>query len=587
VRVEDHDRLSQLLANGGFEPFIRHIRFPRFKNVEDGTIIEFSHPISALVGTNGTNKTSILRALEGSPGFNNFGNYWFSTNLDPISASVRYRFIHGYRAPSGQVVESIKTRIANKADPDYFEPSRPILSDGMAAMPTPEATPASDRPFRSATRWSAINKPVVYLDFRHDIPAYDIFFHMNWSGRKNDLRDKKALLRRRASHVATALDGLEASHSLYRVERVLEPARELPAASRAWVSRILGRQYSSIRIVKHSFYGVEGFTVRLSTDALSYSEAFAGSGEYAVAMIVESVLESARASLVILDEPEVSLHPSAQAELMGFLTKMCLAHQHQVVISTHSPDIIRPLPPHAIKVLTHNPMTGLVGMRSQEALADEAFLQIGAPAAPKVVYVEDDLAIAFIQRATRGWAPDRRQLLSIRKLGSASTISSRHIPTIVQLEHESLVFLDGDQRPSTAIRPSAALLDAEVLPEIAQIGIRPNHLGLSGGNSDNEAEALLKGRAIADWAIDHLAFLPGETPEQLLLSMLGDNSPMTADHAKHVWVERTQSDLGLPDASLVAANDILATQRRALAVVPDDDATLVSIGDTIYGFITR
>src|SRR5215218_6457470 len=128
---EIHQTLSKMLAGNQFEPFIRYIRFPFFRNLREGMKVEFHHPITALVGPNGTNKTAILRALQGCPDYYNVGQYWYSTSLDPIYGG-RHRFIHGYIAPSvGEVVEVIKTRIARGDNPDYFEPSRPLLQDGM------------------------------------------------------------------------------------------------------------------------------------------------------------------------------------------------------------------------------------------------------------------------------------------------------------------------------------------------------------------------------------------------------------------------------------------------------------------------
>jgi hypothetical protein len=49
---------------------------------EDGMPqIDFDFPITALVGPNGTNnnKGSVLRAVQGSPGMENLGVYWFSS----------------------------------------------------------------------------------------------------------------------------------------------------------------------------------------------------------------------------------------------------------------------------------------------------------------------------------------------------------------------------------------------------------------------------------------------------------------------------------------------------------------------------
>src|SRR5579859_5956077 len=107
---EQGDPLPGMLAAGKFEPYIRYIRFPHFRNLRDGTRIDFNYPVTALVGANGTNKTAILRALQGCPDQTNIGLYWFSTDLDVISPGInernRHRFIHAYLAPSvGKVVE--------------------------------------------------------------------------------------------------------------------------------------------------------------------------------------------------------------------------------------------------------------------------------------------------------------------------------------------------------------------------------------------------------------------------------------------------------------------------------------------------
>ncbi|MCC2890180.1 hypothetical protein [Enterobacter hormaechei] len=52
--------LQRELEKGDFEPFIQHIRFPYFKNLEMNARIDFQFPITALVGQNGTNKSSVI-----------------------------------------------------------------------------------------------------------------------------------------------------------------------------------------------------------------------------------------------------------------------------------------------------------------------------------------------------------------------------------------------------------------------------------------------------------------------------------------------------------------------------------------------
>jgi predicted ATPase len=84
---------------------------------------------------------------------------------------------------------------------------------------------------------------------------------------------------------------------------------------------------------------------------MSYTEAFAGSGEFAVVRLVVALAGAQPGSLILLDEPEVSLHPGAQERLMSFLYVRVKKLKHQAVLATHSPGIIRWLPPEAIKVL--------------------------------------------------------------------------------------------------------------------------------------------------------------------------------------------------------------------------------------------
>ena len=77
-----NQELASLEHNRGnyanvFPGYITHIRFPRYKNIADGTRIEFTFPVTALVGSNGSGKTSVLNALYGAPTRKSTGQYWF------------------------------------------------------------------------------------------------------------------------------------------------------------------------------------------------------------------------------------------------------------------------------------------------------------------------------------------------------------------------------------------------------------------------------------------------------------------------------------------------------------------------------
>src|SRR5699024_7938024 len=85
-----------------------------------------------------------------------------------------------------------------------------------------------------------------------------------------------------------------------------------------------------------------------------YSEANAGSGEVAVIQLVKKIEESEEYSLILLDEPEVSIHPGAQEKLKEYLIDATKRKKLQVVISSHSPILIRDMPSEAIKLYVTN-----------------------------------------------------------------------------------------------------------------------------------------------------------------------------------------------------------------------------------------
>ncbi|EYR61898.1 hypothetical protein N866_14555 [Actinotalea ferrariae CF5-4] len=522
--------------------------------------------MTAIVGPNGSSKSSILRAIQGCPDSYNVGNYWFSTALDVIGNQPS-RYIHTYNLPSGASAEVIKSRVLRKGRrPDYFETSAPRLRDGMLPMPKMEETPQEDLPFRSATRWKSIEKDVVYVDFRQELSAYDIYFHFGVEGKgAMSLADKKSLIRRRAKHISAAMSSRVPSYNYYGSDRIVSRSRDLSREQVAAVSRILGREYQAIRIMRHRFFGVEGATAKLRSESLEYSEAFAGSGEFAAVVLVDIVSAAADKALVVLDEPEVSLHPGAQRELMRYVARQAVLKKLQVVVSTHSPSIIAELPKSAIKVVDQ--VGGKVHLVSHETSPQEAFQRIGHEGSPSRVYVEDPLARAIVERAARLVSTDLARSLDIEVApGGAGTIMTRVVPVLASVDADVLVVLDGDQAPSAELKASSSVSDSDLEEELGRLGLKDKHLLRNGGSGDSGEEALARRRQVYSWIVDNVRFLPGSSPESLLGEMCGEPISEGVD-AKAAWLKVARAELGLEDGELVPASEILATQKRRLAMV--------------------
>lgn len=58
-------------------------------------------------------------------------------------------------------------------------------------------------------------------------------------------------------------------------------------------------------------------------------------------MLFRLIFETPPNSLVLIDEPEISLHVSWQLEFMSDLARIQSANSFQCIIATHSPQIIQ------------------------------------------------------------------------------------------------------------------------------------------------------------------------------------------------------------------------------------------------------
>ena len=579
----DRNALKAMLAARKFDPYISHIRFPHYKNLATDLKIDFDFPITALVGPNGTNKSSILRSIQGCPEGENLGVYWFSTSTDPIAdTGARNAFIYGYHhKAAGKAVEVLKTRVKKDEDPDYWEPSRALTSYGMARFEGPVEGN------KNRTRWDTITKPVVYVDFRQTISAFDRCFYYGTKVGES-YRERKDFLRKRSPRLLDAINSDAKSVSYYSERITHGENRLLNDEERKAASTILGRDYSEIRWIRHTFFNVNGATCVLKTSDMSYTEAFAGSGEFAVVRLVVELVDAKPGSLILLDEPEVSLHPGAQERLMAFLFAKVKALKHQVALATHSPGIIRWLPPEAIKVLVVDPTTGNVVLPSQSSPADEAFFYIGEPIAGKTtVIVEDELARHVVMKALRRGGESFASRFEVKFYpGGSQTLWSSYLPVFsADGRSDILVLFDGDRKPSTDLPDPAGVPEAgseklrETLNSCAGVRIRFGVDGGAEGSDKSQIDSAVRG--LVKWAREHVDYLPGAIPE----AFVWDNMIKAAEteefennpDPKRRFDDLARKELDREPFESVSSQDILATQLRRLATISADHPDLVRL----------
>lgn len=585
------DKIYQIKQANKFSPYIDYIRFPYFKNIHQDTKIQFDFPLTVLVGKNGCGKSSVLHALYGAPEGKSTGDYWFSTNLDPIKESDdRNRMIYGYYSVEAkQSVEVIKTRIQYKKkggitiNPDYWEPSRPSKKDDMADMP-PLPEGVYELAGRSKTRWNTIKKNVVYINFRSELSAFDRLF--NFHALTNSYHSKQDYLRNWSGKLKYAVDRNLRTYPYYGKERIREN-RKFTNDELKSISLILDKDYQDGRYIEHSFFKSEGYSVIFTTNRIEYSEAFAGSGESIVARLVVKVLNAPDNSLILLDEPEVSLHPAAQKKLREFLLEQIIKKKHQVIMATHSSVFVNGMPQEAVKLFYPNPNSGKFEVQN-ETYPAEAFHHLGSLLhSKKTLIVEDKLAQEIVEKALKLIGNIHQDYEIEYYPGGANALIGSYIPYhSIQKDKNVWFLLDGDQKHvEKHIDPdNIPSIESENLSNYIKDQVGQEIKFNQDSNNTKQKEELQ--RQFLKFYKDRVFYLPSETPEKFIW----DNVPTLKSREekpkcyKQAFKSYTQSDLGKDE---VNSEQIFVIQQSMLAKVSDDCDDMKNLIKTLTSIITN
>jgi hypothetical protein len=353
-----------------------------------------------------------------------------------------------------------------------------------------------------------------------------------------------------------------------------------------WISYILGRKYAKITVVGHRAFKVSGTTALMQTEHLSYSEAWAGSGEFAVVQLIMSVAACEEKTLLLLDEPEVSLYPGAQVRLMDFLRRMAVDKKLQVVLSTHSPAVIQDLPADAIKVLDRS-ADGRMQLRSQASSPSEAFVALQHGFHRKTVVVEDRLAAEIVKHVLRrSGGASKLAALDVKYLkGGATILRSRLLPDwALEGRQDVLIVLDGDMKfdrpPKSEDIPDAGL-EEHVKRILAVKNLNKHVVANSGGIPNSDL------RTIIDWCRDFVRFLPGEEPDVWLAKIIEPAAQVLGD-GKSWWDEACRKESGLLPEERVESDQRFRFQQSHLGKVGMDNSNgLPTLASDLSKFIAR
>lgn len=171
-----------------------------------------------------------------------------------------------------------------------------------------------------------------------------------------------------------------------------------------WTRKVLAQNYDSITSHKTDVstrYGNRLTTV--TRDGLTYSESNMGFGEARTLHLISLLETIPEKSLVLIEEPETSLHLSAQQQFAHYLMDVCAVRRHQIFLTTHSEFMLHALPSASRIFLDRRgaavmPIPGLTASQAKSLMAEGLVKALN-------ILVEDETAKAVLSAIIRRHDP--------------------------------------------------------------------------------------------------------------------------------------------------------------------------------------
>lgn len=211
------------------------------------------------------------------------------------------------------------------------------------------------------------------------------------------------------------------------------------------MAKIIGHKYDDVIFQGVDHKGKEsevGIATRLG---YSYSENNMGFGEGRILYTIDQLENAPEQSLFILEEPETSLHESAQHEFAKYLLDVCNRRHHQIILSSHSSVIMNALPSESRKLITRD----LQGVDIRDRLSSgqiRSILSAGKVRALDIC-VEDLFAKALLTEVIRTHKRDLLKVIHIHDIGDKNAVREA-VKTLNKIGRKAIAIRDADVGPA-------------------------------------------------------------------------------------------------------------------------------------------
>ena len=231
-----------------------------------------------------------------------------------------------------------------------------------------------------------------------------------------------------------------------------------------WTDQILGKDYEKVETHTFQFRNKENKINSVQYNQINYSETNMGYGEARSQYLIRVIESLPNQSLILIEEPEISLHPSAQYQLGCYLVDVTLRKGHQIFLTTHSEPLLSAFPSQSRQYLEKNcnEIICINGLSSSQAYS----LMSDGHSQALVIFVEDEktksIAKAILAEIIRRVDPKFLSTVGIYPAGDCNTVKNA-VKVLKDTNIKVAAVLDADQQPTP--KDNIFVLPGKLAPE--------------------------------------------------------------------------------------------------------------------------
>ena len=214
------------------------------------------------------------------------------------------------------------------------------------------------------------------------------------------------------------------------------------------INYIIGKEYDSCSITEMEDIDGDGTVIpyfNVQSGMSEYDSASMGVGEHFLLYLFWRIKRIEEGTLLIIEEPETFISILSQEHLINVLGERMLKKGVKVILTTHSPYILRNIPNSHVRILSRMGEEVVITSADGE-LVPEVILGL-EPERRGTIFVEDQNASDLLLAILNDRAPHVLRQYSIDVVGGHADISTRlKFPKSAKIRYNFIGIYDGDMR---------------------------------------------------------------------------------------------------------------------------------------------